>query len=590
MNQSSKENANSNLQPPEGYPKVNELFCQDGISFESGPASQIKYLRGTGTLFITMYENGNSSSLYVEWKPLPGFTTESDAQAQEWTVVNTIEDRTKTSSTMLLLEEATRSQYLKIKLSDIKSYKLENNHRKLTFNDGSGEPLCSFSFKSENCDYFHHILKQYIKTAPIRRDKNHFEVIGEINEAENQLKKTLNKLSLFPGEEANYMWYLLKNFSENSSTTITMQGECKIETNFPKLPNRKDFPRSHPLTEQQWNALKDCHGRIVDIEKLKIIIFQGGVTPELRTKVWKYLLNYFDWNSTQQNRKNVYKLKEAEYFKMKNQWMSMSEVQENNFFNYQQRKNIIEKDINRTDRYMDFYAGDNNPNLQKLHDILLTYVMYNFDLGYVQGMSDLLSPILYLMQSEMDAFWCFAGFIEKVKSNFDIDQAGMTKQLQNLRALLEFIDPEFLNYLDTHESGNMFFCFRWLLVWFKRDLEMDDIMRLWEVLWTGLPCKNFHLLISVGILLNEKSAIIERNYGFTEILKHTNELSLKLDVNKLINDAEGIYCQIKEATHSTNVIKDIVGLPKVEDNRDDSPTTNWFCYIDDDVQASSVYK
>lgn len=44
----------------------------------------------------------------------------------------------------------------------------------------------------------------------------------------------------------------------------------------------------------------------------------------------------------------------------------------------------------------------------------MTYVMYNFDLGYVQGMSDLLSPILCLMESEVDAFWCFVGFMDKV--------------------------------------------------------------------------------------------------------------------------------------------------------------------------------
>lgn len=40
--------------------------------------------------------------------------------------------------------------------------------------------------------------------------------------------------------------------------------------------------------------------------------------------------------------------------------------------------------------------------------------MYNFNLGYVQGMSDLLSPILCLMDNEVDAFWCFVGFMDKV--------------------------------------------------------------------------------------------------------------------------------------------------------------------------------
>ena len=41
------------------------------------------------------------------------------------------------------------------------------------------------------------------------------------------------------------------------------------------------------------------------------------------------------------------------------------------------------------------------------------YLNYNFT-GYVQGMSDLLSPILVVMENEVDAFWCFAGLMERV--------------------------------------------------------------------------------------------------------------------------------------------------------------------------------
>lgn len=41
----------------------------------------------------------------------------------------------------------------------------------------------------------------------------------------------------------------------------------------------------------------------------------------------------------------------------------------------------IEKDVNRTDRNNKFYEGLDNPGLILLHDILMTYCMYDFDLG-----------------------------------------------------------------------------------------------------------------------------------------------------------------------------------------------------------------
>lgn len=38
-------------------------------------------------------------------------------------------------------------------------------------------------------------------------------------------------------------------------------------------------------------------------------------------------------------------------------------------------------------------------------------------------------------------------------------------------------------------------------------------------MWTDLPCQNFHLLICCAILESEKQQIMEKHYGFNEILK-----------------------------------------------------------------------
>lgn len=51
-----------------------------------------------------------------------------------------------------------------------------------------------------------------------------------------------------------------------------------------------------------------------------------------------------------------------------------------------------------------------------LQNILMTYSIHNFDLGYVQGMNDLLAPILVTIDSEPDAFWCFDHFMKKMAS------------------------------------------------------------------------------------------------------------------------------------------------------------------------------
>jgi hypothetical protein len=70
--------------------------------------------------------------------------------------------------------------------------------------------------------------------------------------------------------------------------------------------------------------------------------------------------------------------------------------------------------------------------------------------GYVQGMSDLLAPILVVMENEVDSFWCFAGFMEKVAHNFEMDQQSMKTQLSQLHTLVQFLDPQLCNHLGRY--------------------------------------------------------------------------------------------------------------------------------------------
>ena len=48
--------------------------------------------------------------------------------------------------------------------------------------------------------------------------------------------------------------------------------------------------------------------------------------------------------------------------------------------------------------------------------VLHSYAFIYFLAGYVQGMSDLLAPLLAVMENEVDTFWCFVGFMDTVVS------------------------------------------------------------------------------------------------------------------------------------------------------------------------------
>ncbi|KAK9269360.1 hypothetical protein L1049_001131 [Liquidambar formosana] len=299
-------------------------------------------------------------------------------------------------------------------------------------------------------------------------------------------------------------------------------------------------PRLPPLGLEEWATFLDSEGRVMDSKALRKRIFYGGVEHRLRKEIWAFLLGYHSYDSTYAEREYRGSLKKSEYETVKHQWQSITPDQAKRFTKFRERKGLIEKDVVRTDRSLSFYDGDDNSNVNLLRDILLTYSFYNFDLGYCQGMSDLLSPILFVMKDESESFWCFVALMERLGPNFNRDQNGMHSQLFAISKLVELLDSPLHNYFKQNDSLNYFFCFRWVLIQFKREFEYEKTMRLWEVLWTHYLSEHLHLYVCVAILKRYRNKIMGEQMDFDTLLKFINELSGHIDLDAILKDAEAL--------------------------------------------------
>jgi hypothetical protein len=84
----------------------------------------------------------------------------------------------------------------------------------------------------------------------------------------------------------------------------------------------------------------------------------------------------------------------------------------------------------------------------------------------------------------------------------------------------------FMLNLEVTDSTNMFCCFRWLLIMFKREFYFDDLKTLWEVTWACPFTAHFHLFIALAILNNYRRELFQTQ-AFDEVLKvYTSLLSL----------------------------------------------------------------
>ncbi|KAG9241110.1 GTPase-activating protein GYP7 [Calycina marina] len=341
------------------------------------------------------------------------------------------------------------------------------------------------------------------------------------------------------------------------------------------------------VTLKEWNAYFDQRtGRLqVTIDEVKDRIFHGGLDMDdgVRKEAWLFLLGVYDWHSSYDERKAEMASLRDEYIKLKGAWWERlvdlgGEGEEGEWWR-EQKSRIdtandshflgcpVEKDVHRTDRNIPLFAGEDTPHpdpgspfaevgtnvhLEQLKDMLLTYNEYNRDLGYVQGMSDLLAPIYAVMQDDAAAFWCFQHFMDRMEPNFLRDQSGMRKQLLNLDQLVQLMDPKLYLHLQKADSTNFFFFFRMLLVWFKREFAWVDILHLWETLWTDHLSSNFHLFIALAILEKHRSPIIDHLEHFDEVLKYVNELSNTIDLEQILVRAEALFHRFQRTVEAVD--------------------------------------
>lgn len=341
--------------------------------------------------------------------------------------------------------------------------------------------------------------------------------------------------------------------------------------------------RRKPVTLEEWKGFFDPHTGALQVtpDEVKERIFHGGLDPKdgVRKEAWLFLLEVFEWDSTAEERQAKMNSLRDEYIRLKGAWWErmvegQNTQEESEWF--REQKIRIEKDVHRTDRNIDVFAGEDIPHpdpdspfadvgtnvhLEQMKDMLLTYNEYDKDLGYVQGMSDLLAPIYAVMQDDAVAFWGFVGFMERMERNFLRDQSGMRKQLLTLDHLVQLIDPKLYLHLQSADSTNFFFFFRMLLVWYKREFEWQDVLRLWEGLWTDYLSGNFHLFIALAILERHRDVIMDHLKAFDEVLKYINELSGTIDLQSTLVRAEGLFRRFQRTIEAVDRKNNNSSLP-----------------------------
>lgn len=197
---------------------------------------------------------------------------------------------------------------------------------------------------------------------------------------------------------------------------------------------------------------------------------------------------------------------------------------------------------------------------------LEAYAIYDPEIGYCQGMSDLLSPILSVIDDDYEAFWCFVGFMKKARHNFRLDELGIRRQLGIVSRIIRSKDAHLYQHLEKLQAEDCFFVYRLVVVLFRRELTFEQTVCLWEVMWAdqaairagfgrsatgrmGLrapPTDDLLLYVIAACVLQRRKLIIERYCSMDEIMRECNSMAGKLDVWRLLDDAHDLVVTLHD--------------------------------------------
>lgn len=367
-----------------------------------------------------------------------------------------------------------------------------------------------------------------------------------------------------------------------------------------------------PLVAERWIASFDSEeGKLLDARFIHRVR-AGGIEPSIRSQVWPFLLGVYDLDSNSAERDVVKLTKSEEYGELRAQCVKAAQTlipnpneedeededftkvdavdtipkEEEDFRTWQR---IIRLDAVRMNAEWIPYAetqasvtfeeaarlskaaglmDDDHLEPPRRHHaarlvlILEAYTMYDPETGYCQGMSDLLSPFVALMDDDYEAFWCFVKFMEFARHNFRLDEIGIRRQLNLVSSIIQESDPPLFQHLGTLGCEDCTFIYRMVVVLMRRELTFEQTLCLWEVMWAdwaaidnkcadkrdrlGPPSRDL-LLYVIAAAVRKKRRNILHYSGMDELVRECNGMAGHLDIWELLADArELVRCvQVK---------------------------------------------
>lgn len=233
-----------------------------------------------------------------------------------------------------------------------------------------------------------------------------------------------------------------------------------------ELPSRSSAEEKQKLQEiervDKWLKMLKKWTKYKNSEKMFRRVYKG-IPLQMRGQVWSLLLDIETLKTEN----------EGKYERMKEQAKRFSdEIRQ------------IDLDVNRTFRNHIMFRDRYGVKQQALFDVLSAYSVYNTEVSYCQGMSQI-AAILLMYLNEEDAFWALAQLLTNQRHAMHGFFIPGFPKLQRFQAhheqILSKLFPKLKKHMDKEQMSTGIYTTKWFMQCFLDRTPFTLTLRLWDI-------------------------------------------------------------------------------------------------------------
>lgn len=292
-----------------------------------------------------------------------------------------------------------------------------------------------------------------------------------------------------------------------------------------------------PYKLQKFQHALDAEN--VDLNGLRKLSW-NGIPNEYRTMVWQLLLGYLPTNKGR--RDAALNRKRKEYIDSIPMYFDITDFERTVQEGETLRQILV--DLPRTNPGIPYF---HQPSIQKaMERVLYIWAIRHPASGYVQGMNDLLTPLLVVnmfpyvedvfradigaldpqlvLNVEADSYWCLTKLLDNIQDHYTSSQPGLQRMVLRLEDLITRIDQDLHQHFDEEGLQYMQFAFRWMNCLLLRELPLQAMLRVWDTYLSEERggFENFHVYVCTVLLKTFKDKLMTMQ--FQDILMFLQEV------------------------------------------------------------------